>query len=255
MEVREQETQVFSDEAKAIFNNLYEAGEIKPGTQGSGKTTMLKACVQTLHEFLNDDSKKEASVNILNRSHHRPLEAVGFITENLCTGKRDKDGIPLFAGDVIENENGLRFEIRFGEFAMYCPVDDCMMENVGFFCVADGYYEDMPLGPTEQYSKKIGNIYDNPKLAVAAEYRCQAECELQENSIYGNTVSEFHKCGLTSREIEVVKLLAKGMSNKDISKKLKITERTTKNHMHSIFKKTKCKDRTQVAIWAVKIQL
>ena len=27
--------------------------------------------------------------------------------------------------------------------------------------VADGYYEDMPLGPTDQYAKIIGNIHDN----------------------------------------------------------------------------------------------
>lgn len=93
----------------------------------------------------------------------------------LCTGKKDKEGNILFAGDVVENISGQRFEIRFGKFAMYCPVDDCMMENVGFFCVADGYYEDMPLGPTEEYSRRIGNIFDNPELAVADEYRCQAE--------------------------------------------------------------------------------
>lgn len=248
MSVIEQKNQFPSNVAKT-------SGEVKPGIGGSGKTTMLKACVKTLHDFLNDDSKEEASVNILNKSRHRPLETVGFIAEDLCTGKRDKDGILLYAGDVIENDSGLRFEIRFGEFAMYCPVDDCMMENVGFFCVAKGYYEDMPLGPTEQYAKKIGNIYDNPELAVATEYRCQAECEVSDSSMYGNVVSEFHTYGLTSSEIEVVKLLAKGMNNRDISKNLEITERTTKNHMYSIFKKTKCKDRTQVAIWALKIQL
>ena len=133
--------------------------------------------VEMLAEYIEKEVQNE-SVNVIHKSHHRPLEMVGYVTKKICTGKRDKEGTPLFVGDVIENDKGLRFEIRFGEFTMYCPVDDCMMENVGFFCVADGYYEDMPLGPTEQYAKKIGNIYDNPELAVAAEYRCQAECEV-----------------------------------------------------------------------------
>lgn len=183
------------------------------------------------------------------------LENMEYIRKNLCTGKKDKEGALLFTGDVIKNDNGLRFEIRFGEFAMYCPVDDCMMENVGFFCVADGYYEDMPLGPTQDYATKIGNIYENPELAVATEYRCQAEYKVRQDSIYGSNISEFQKRGLTTKEIEVVKLLAEGMNNKEISRKLKISEQTTKNHVHSIFKKTNFKERTQVALWALKVQI
>lgn len=93
-------------------------------------------------------------------------------TIGLCSGKRDKKGVEIYQGDIIENKQGTRFEVRYGIFVMYCPVDDCMMENIGFYAVAEGYYEDMPLGPTEEYATIIGNIYENPELEVDKKYRC-----------------------------------------------------------------------------------
>lgn len=57
---------------------------------------------------------------------------------------------------------------------------------------------------------------------------------------------------LTRREIEVLELIAEGMLNKEIAKKLYISEKTVKNHVSSIFKKLKVSDRTQAAIYAFK---
>ena len=96
-------------------------------------------------------------------------------TIGLCSFKKDKKGKMIYSGDVLQNDNGLNFEVRFGQYAMYCPVDDCMMENVGFYLVAKGYYEDMPLGPTEKYATIIGNIHDNPELKISDEFRNAAE--------------------------------------------------------------------------------
>lgn len=57
---------------------------------------------------------------------------------------------------------------------------------------------------------------------------------------------------LTSREIEVLKLIAEGMINKEIAKSLYISEKTVKNHISNIFKKLDVNDRTQAAIYAFK---
>lgn len=57
---------------------------------------------------------------------------------------------------------------------------------------------------------------------------------------------------LSNREIEVLKLVSIGMFNKEIGKKLDISERTVKNHMSSIFKKIECTDRTQAAVFAIR---
>ena len=57
---------------------------------------------------------------------------------------------------------------------------------------------------------------------------------------------------LSNREIEVLKLVAVGMFNKEIGVELGISERTVKNHLSSIFKKIDSSDRTQAAVFAIR---
>ena len=54
---------------------------------------------------------------------------------------------------------------------------------------------------------------------------------------------------LTLREREVLKLVATGANNREIGQKLRIVEKTVKNHVSSILSKLKLRDRTQAAIW------
>lgn len=60
---------------------------------------------------------------------------------------------------------------------------------------------------------------------------------------------------LTKRELEVLKLLAVGMYNKEVAEKLGISERTVKNHVSNIFKKICVTDRTQAAVFAIRNNL
>ena len=60
---------------------------------------------------------------------------------------------------------------------------------------------------------------------------------------------------LTRRELEVLKLLAVGMYNKEVAEKLNISERTVKNHVSNIFKKLEVTDRTQAALFAIRNNL
>lgn len=57
---------------------------------------------------------------------------------------------------------------------------------------------------------------------------------------------------LTKREVEVLKLLAEGLFNKEIAYRLSISEKTVKNHVSNIFKKIGVADRTQAAVYAIK---
>lgn len=56
----------------------------------------------------------------------------------------------------------------------------------------------------------------------------------------------------TKRETEILILIAKGFSNKEIGKQLFISEKTVKNHITGIFDKIHVKDRTQAALYAIK---
>ena len=55
---------------------------------------------------------------------------------------------------------------------------------------------------------------------------------------------------LTSRETEVLVLVRAGLSNKQIARRLGITERTVKAHLTSTFQRIGVVDRTQAALWA-----
>ena len=57
---------------------------------------------------------------------------------------------------------------------------------------------------------------------------------------------------LTPREREVLALIAKGMSNKEIARQLFISDKTVKNHLSNIFEKLHINDRTSAAVLAVK---
>ena len=57
---------------------------------------------------------------------------------------------------------------------------------------------------------------------------------------------------LTERELHVLRLLGRGLSNKEIAEELVITEGTVKNHVSNIIGKLELRDRTQAAIFAVR---
>ena len=58
---------------------------------------------------------------------------------------------------------------------------------------------------------------------------------------------------LTSREIEVLQLLVKGRSNKEIASDLSIAEDTVKSHLKTLFAKLEVRDRTAAAIRAIRL--
>jgi two-component system, NarL family, response regulator LiaR len=60
---------------------------------------------------------------------------------------------------------------------------------------------------------------------------------------------------LTPREVDVLRLLARGLANKRIALELGISERTVKTHVSSIFGKLGVTDRTQAALYAVRERL
>ncbi|TMC69423.1 MAG: response regulator transcription factor [Chloroflexi bacterium] len=66
-----------------------------------------------------------------------------------------------------------------------------------------------------------------------------------------STPKEFYD-GLTSREVEILKLMATGKPNKQIAFLLKISEKTVRNHICHIYEKLEIYDRSQAVLYAVR---
>lgn len=77
---------------------------------------------------------------------------------------------------------------------------------------------------------------------------------IQGNSISGKETTEPSNVDfgeLSKRELEILKYISKGMSNKEIAAQLYLSDKTVRNSLTTIFKKINVKDRVQAAILAI----
>jgi DNA-binding CsgD family transcriptional regulator len=70
------------------------------------------------------------------------------------------------------------------------------------------------------------------------------------DAIGGPAVASELPDGLSPREAEILRLVARGMSNREIGTALFISEHTAANHIRSILRKTGCTNRTEAASYA-----
>jgi two-component system NarL family response regulator len=101
----------------------------------------------------------------------------------------------------------------------------------------------------------------NPELIVDTVLRVYAGESFIPPSLMTKVMREFGRLAakteapvqqLTQREVEVLRLVAKGKSNRQIAQALFISEKTVKNHLTNIFQKIGVSDRTQAALYAIK---
>jgi len=57
--------------------------------------------------------------------------------------------------------------------------------------------------------------------------------------------------GLSAREMEIIGLVADGLTNQEIAEKLTISKRTVDNHVSNMFTKTGSKNRVALLNWAM----
>ncbi|MBW7635628.1 response regulator transcription factor [Bacillus licheniformis] len=100
-------------------------------------------------------------------------------------------------------------------------------------------------------TSKASEIADAIRAASVGEPKLEAK-------VAGKVLSKLrHSAGeqplhqsLTARELEILKLVAEGKTNKDIAEELYITIKTVKTHVTNILSKLEVDDRTQAAIYA-----
>jgi DNA-binding NarL/FixJ family response regulator len=141
----------------------------------------------------------------------------------------------------MSGQNGIetitRLRIEFGAvrvlvFSNYASGDEVFQ---AFRAGADGFVvKDMPLERLLDAIRRVfaGEQYLPPEISTRMSLRVVSR--------------------LSSRELEVLSLVAKGMSNKEIAAALNLVEGTVKVHLTNIFAKLEVSDRTQAILVAVK---
>jgi DNA-binding NarL/FixJ family response regulator len=91
-------------------------------------------------------------------------------------------------------------------------------------------------------------------LAVMAGERVMASAVANRvlDMLTGTTTPKEFYDGLTAREIEILKLLATGQANKQVANKLRISEKTVRNHVSNMYAKLGIYDRSQAVLYAVR---
>jgi NarL family two-component system response regulator LiaR len=114
---------------------------------------------------------------------------------------------------------------------------------------AQGYLlKDIPPGDLVQAVRAayLGQVQLHPEVARKLMSAVAAKVELPA----GRAPASFGE--LTERELEVLRLLAEGLNNREIAAKLVISDKTVKTHVSSILGKLHLEDRTQAAIYALR---
>jgi DNA-binding NarL/FixJ family response regulator len=70
--------------------------------------------------------------------------------------------------------------------------------------------------------------------------------------INNNSKADFSSFGITEKELDIITIVAEGLSNKEIATKLYLSEGTVRNSLTTILEKLKLRDRTQLAIFYYK---
>lgn len=88
----------------------------------------------------------------------------------------------------------------------------------------------------------MGNMVVHPEVANKILAKSNAEYKRK----------ELEKYNFSEKEIQIIKYIAEGLSNKEISEKIYLSEGTIKNNITNILSKLSLRDRTQIAIFAFK---
>ncbi len=108
-------------------------------------------------------------------------------------------------------------------------------------CGVDGYLvKDISPGELIRACKAVarGETYFDPRVAGGLLRRLKAERPAEDE--------------LSLRESEIIRLIAAGLSNKEIGSRICLSEKTVKNHISRIFSKLQITARTQAAIYAIR---
>ncbi len=145
--------------------------------------------------------------------------------------KNDYPEVNVIILTAYDDEEQIYRAIRIGASA-YFPKDIAPAQLLDTLrVVAEGYY-----------------VISNKRMTPAQTEQWLLELYRR----YGISPEDATFSPLTNREMEILELIIEGLSNKEIARRLGISQQTVKNHVTSVLSKLNRSDRTQAAIYALR---
>jgi len=108
--------------------------------------------------------------------------------------------------------------------------------------------------PSEEVADAIRTVWSG-QSRISPAMAAKLLTEFQAMSKRAEERSQVPSPKLTEREMEVLRLVAKGLNNRDIAKELFISENTVKNHIRNILEKLQLHSRMEAVVYAVREKL
>lgn len=115
---------------------------------------------------------------------------------------------------------------------------------------ADGYI--LKEMEDEKVIASVKSVHAGMSIFGEGVYRVMRSRMEQPESTRGNSVLQEEDQHFTDRERDIIKLVAQGYDNKEIATELFLAEGTVRNNISRVLEKLALKDRTQLAVYAVK---
>lgn len=185
----------------------------------------------------------------------KDIEVVGEAT----SGQEAIEGIQRLKPDVVlmdinlPDKNGIEVTEIVKKMCPECKVliltmydhDEYLMSSIR--AGADGYL--LKDAPSDQVVDAIRTVFKGDSIIHPSLTKKLMNYHQKQKD------SQSSESELSEREREVLVLLAKGLSNKDIAEQLFISDKTVKIHVSKILKKFDVKSRSQAVIYAVQNKL
>lgn len=161
-------------------------------------------------------------------------------------------------GRVFERGRSERTDMAIEDPEVYQPLARPMNTRTALFVPL---LDDQGATGVIVATNKIGvdETFSQDDLRLAETFAARIAFAVRVASHGGNSsavarsenTSEFEQAGLTTREVEVLRLIAHGMSDTQAAERLVVSQRTIHSHLRSIYRKLGVESRTAATRWAV----
>ncbi len=208
--------------------------------------------------FVADSSALECQLMVRGlQKSGKLIKVVGYTTESAEIPKQLSKGFPsvaIISADLKDGRGtGLQIVRHVRDSSLHVRIiilvdsPDRAMVVEAFRVGADGVFS--RLEPFEMLCKCIHAVSDGQIWANSDEIRFVIEAMNQSDARSIRNASGTRL--LTKREEELVQLVAEGLTNRDISHQLSLTEHTVRNYMFRIFNKLGTSNRLELALYVL----